>query len=60
MNLLHRISHWLGWNYGRVESGPIDADYFWIGFQCDTCGKVNHAFRQAYQDSPPLNQRAGG
>lgn len=40
--LLHRLSHWLGWNYGQVITWVKD-DFIWVGFRCDTCGAIQHA-----------------
>lgn len=40
--MLHKISHWLGWNYGTVESFYIGDD-LWVGFKCSGCGEINNA-----------------
>jgi hypothetical protein len=37
--LIHRISHWLGWNCGTVETRWRDGNP-WVGFKCCVCGEV--------------------
>lgn len=40
--ILHKISHWLGWNHGTVESWHMGSE-LWTGFKCSTCHEINHA-----------------
>jgi len=38
--MIHRITHWLGWQRGRVVLATGDYRIVWIGFQCATCGRI--------------------
>lgn len=37
--ILHRVAHWLGLNYGRVETWH-DEDRLLVGFRCTSCGRI--------------------
>jgi len=40
---LHVLSHWLGWNTGKVVSKLDSNGNVWIAFECGKCGKVSGA-----------------
>lgn len=39
MRLVHRISHWLGWNTGTIETW-WEGERLMVGFKCGGCGKL--------------------
>jgi len=43
MNILHKISHWLGLNKGRPDSF-YDGDKLMMSFLCSGCGKRSGIF----------------
>lgn len=42
IKLLHKVSHFFGWNGGTIESFTIEHEV-WVGFKCSTCHEINHA-----------------
>ena len=40
-SILHRVSHWFGWNTGTVETW-YRGDVLMVGFRCDKCGRLSH------------------
>jgi len=36
---MHRIAHWLGWNYGNVETF-YEGEKIMVGFRC-SCGELS-------------------
>ena len=52
--LLHRISHLLGTNVGKVASWNEDG-YIKIGFECSGCGKIDPKSIEKLNESELLN-----
>ena len=42
--MIHRIQHWLGWNFGEIVSAWA-GDTLWVGFRCTVCRRVDGAHR---------------
>lgn len=46
MSIWHRVTHWLGWNFGTVETwwthGPLEhhENRLMVGFRCAGCGQL--------------------
>ena len=51
--LIHRLSHWLGWNGGHVVSALDDNGRVWIAFKCATCGDVSGRDISHISNPPP-------
>lgn len=47
--ILHKISHWTGWNFGTVGHRKIDGVWY-IGFICSGCGQFRSPTRSSIND----------
>jgi len=56
--MMHRISHWFGWNTGEVE-------VFWrgqklyVGFRCHGCGKLSGVHESCITRTEPEGANNG-
>jgi len=46
MRVVHRLRHWLGWNFGVIVT-EWRGDELWVGFRCIDCG-VTTGWHKSY------------
>lgn len=40
--MMHRLAHWLGLNFGRVETWFSSDGRLMVAFRCAACGSLSH------------------